>query len=101
MDMQYATSDRALEMARQMLDAPKGRIPDQELARACEYMILVGSPVDKEQAQSRLEAMTHEAFTSHDALNDATEVMLDTWTERFVGLLAVAFLVWAFVQVAL
>ena len=101
MDMSYITSDRALEMARQMLDAPKGSIPDQELARACEYMILVGNPFDIEVAKSRLEAMTHKAFTSHRLLSDDIDIAIDTWTERLVGLMAIGFLIWAFVKVAL
>ena len=101
MDMSYITSDRALEYARQTVDAPKGSIPDQELARACEYMVLVGSPVDKEQAERCLEAMTHEALTSHSALSDASDFVIDTWTERLVGLMAIGALIWIYVKVAL
>lgn len=101
MDTQYITSDRALEYARQTLDAPKGIATDAEIARACEYMILVGNRFDVEVAKSRLEAMTHEAFTSHRSLSDDIDIAIDTWTERLVGLMAIGFLIWAFVKVAL
>lgn len=101
MDMSCITSDRALEYARQTVDAPKGSATDAEIARACEYMILVGNPFDIEVAKSRLEAMTHKAFTSHRLLSDDIDIAIDTWTERLVGLMAIGFLIWAFVKVAL
>lgn len=99
--MDFITSDRALELSRQTLDAPKGYHTTNEIVRACEYMIVVGNPFDIEVAKSRLEAMTHEAFTSHRLLSDDIDIAIDTWTERLVGLMAIGFLIWAFVKVAL
>lgn len=101
MDMSYITSDRALEYARQTVDAPKGSVMDAEIARACEYMILVGNRFDVEVAKSRLEAMTHEAFIYHHAVDDDIDIALDTWTERLVGLMAIGALIWLYVKVAL